>query len=201
MDLLPSFDLIEHGREERNLEYKETLNWEDSSTKGKIAKSAMAMANIPDGGAIVIAVEENSEVFDPVGMKPEDYESFGQDDTQDWVNGYADPFVQLTVQREEAADGKKFVVIQIQQFKALPVVCTKSGVEGLRSGAVYTRSRRKYQTVEVSSQTEMRGILDRATDKQILELRRRGILLSSAESLPETVAGHSEKFDKQLSGL
>ena len=48
---------IIHGREERNLEYKSSLDWADAATKAKIVKSAIAMANLRDGGWIVIGVD------------------------------------------------------------------------------------------------------------------------------------------------
>jgi hypothetical protein len=44
---------IYHGREERNLEYKQTMSWTEASTKAKITKCVMAMSNIRDGGSIV----------------------------------------------------------------------------------------------------------------------------------------------------
>jgi len=46
------------------------------------------------------------------------------------------------------------------------VICKKDGMEKLRRGAVYTRSRRMPETVEVPGQVEMREILDLALEKR-----------------------------------
>ena len=168
--------LISHGREERNLEYKQSMSWSDIATKVKVTKSAMAMANISDGGYIVFGEKKNGEVYEPEGMQKDHADSFKQDDVMDWVNKYADPYVELIVSVEKR-DGKRFVVIQIQEFDQLPVVCKKDG-EDLKCGDVFTRSRRKYETARVGSQTEMREILDLAVDKEIRRLRSRGLVTS-----------------------
>lgn len=192
-------DLILHGREERNLEYKTSMNWTSAQTKAKVAKSAMAMANIPDGGAIVFGVDQSGEMFLPNGMTPEDFRSFSQDDVMEYVNGFADPYTELTVSPDSFEDGRQFLVIQIRAFDQLPVVCKKEGEQRLRRGALYTRSRRKHETVQVSSQTEMREILDRAVDWEIRRLRERGILVAAVG----TAEGDEDQaaFEDQLGGL
>ncbi|MFC1916643.1 helix-turn-helix domain-containing protein [Chloroflexota bacterium] len=169
-------ELIYHGREERNLEYKRSINWEEPATKAKIAKSAMAMANLPDGGAIVIGVEKTGEAYDEVGMEQGHIESFRQDDVMEYINEkYANPYVELTV-RPVSKDNKSFTVIQVQEFGQLPVICKNDGLENLKRGALFTRSRVKHETVQVRRQTEMREILDLAVDKEIRRLRSHGLL-------------------------
>lgn len=187
-----------HGREERNLEYKRSMSWREPATKAKIAKSAMAMANIADGGTIILGVEKHGDTYVPDGMDPEHAETFKQDDVMEHVNEYADPYVQLTV-KPVSKDNKGFVVIQVQEFDQLPVVCKKDGNEGLKRGAFFTRSRRKYETAQVGSQTEMREILDLAVDREIRRLRRRG-LIPFGEIVSPSEADR-KAFEQQLGGL
>ena len=188
--------LILHGREERNLEYKSSLNWSDANTRAKMAKAAMGMSNIPDGGVIVIGVEPAGSA---AGMSPEDFNSFDQDIVQEFVNEYADPYVELSVTGDHLEEYGDFVVIQVRQFSELPVVCKKTGAENLRRGAIYTRSRHKHETAEVGSQTEMREILEQAVDSHIRELRARGILQTP---IPYDVApDHRARFEAELSGI
>ena len=49
--------LINWPREERNLEFKCSMSWADASTKAKLTKSVLAMANLRDGGHVVLGVE------------------------------------------------------------------------------------------------------------------------------------------------
>jgi predicted HTH transcriptional regulator len=181
--------LIFHGREERNLEYKSSMNWKDIATKAKITKAAMAMSNISDGGYIVIGVTKNGEAYEPDGIQELHLDSFKQDDVMTWVNKYADPYVELTVVYAER-DNKNFIIIDIMEFDQLPIVCKKPG-QNLKSGDIFTRSRRKYETALVSSQTEIREILELAVDKQIRRLATRGYV-----TFAETV--HPAQNDKQL---
>jgi len=196
-------DLILHGREERNLEYKESMSWKEADDKVKITRCILGMSNIRDGGSIVLGVEDQS--FEPVGMDPDHFRSFNQDDVDDFVAERADPFVEIEV-TPVPHDGKEFIVIQVKEFEELPVICRKEtrlknrrAGPYLRRGATYVRSRRKRETVEVPSQTEMREIIDLAVDKGVRRLIERmgytGILNLVAE--PSDV----EKFDQQLGEL
>ena len=162
-------DLILHGHEERTIGYKgsnakntqaDPYAWGTDAVNSKIARSAMAMANI-GGGAIIIGVDEIApDVWEANGVAAAVAASYAQDIVQQYINQRADPYVTVTVRKPEL-DGKTFVVLQVSGFDDLPVVCTK-GSGALRQGAVYTRSRTKQETVEVQSQTEMRELLDRA---------------------------------------
>ena len=51
------FKIVYHGGEDRNLEYKQSISWQVLVTKAKIAKSVMSMANLADGGFIVVSVK------------------------------------------------------------------------------------------------------------------------------------------------
>jgi predicted HTH transcriptional regulator len=162
-------DLIQHRREERNIEYKgsnaknpgaDPFAWGPDAVNAKIARTAIAMANI-GGGAIVIGMDQvGPDEWEASGVSPEVATSYQQDRLQQYVNQRADPYVELTVRKPELG-GKTFVVIQVTGFTEMPVVCTGGSGE-LRQGAVYTRSRTKHETVVVQSQTEMRELLDRA---------------------------------------
>ena len=189
--------LIFHGREERNLEYKRTVSWDDIGTKVKVTKAAMAMANISDGGYIVIGVTKKGEIYLPDGMQKDNLDSFNQDDVMTWANEYADPYVELTVVCAER-DNKNFVIIEIMEFDQLPIVCKKDG-QDLKRGDVFTRSRRKYETVRVSSQNEMREILELAVDKEIRRLHRRGYVIPSETIYP--VQDDKKLFEQQGKGL
>jgi hypothetical protein len=84
-------------------------------------------------------------------------------------------------------------------FDEIPVVCRRNGV-GLRQGAVYTRSYRMPETCEVPSQTEMREIIEMATDKGVrrfLERSRRAGLLTGGTAEPTD----TDKFDEELEEL
>lgn len=191
--------LILHGREERNLEYKRSMSWDEPNAKASITRSIFGMANLRDGGSIVLGVEQQNDNFVPVGMQPDHDQSFSQDDVAAYVNERADPFVEIEV-TPVSYGGKEFIVIQVREFAEVPVICRKEifldGKVHLRKGAIYTRSRRIYETVEVPTQTEMREIIELAVDKGVRRLIERmgrtGILALVTEPLD------AERFDQQI---
>ena len=189
--------LIFHGREERNLEYKRTISWGDLETKVKVTQAAMAMANISGGGYIVIGVTKKGETYIPDGMQKDNLDSFNQDDVMTWVNKYADPYVELTVVSAER-DNKNFVIIAIMEFDQLPIVCKKDG-QDLKRGDLFTRSRGRYETVRVSSQNEMREIIELAVDKEIMRLHRRGYAITAETIHP--IQDDRRLFEQQGKGL
>ena len=150
-------EMVDHGREERNLEYKRSISWQDAAAKAKIAKSAMAMANIPDGGVIVIGVEKIGETYDAVGMEQGHIESFKQDDVVEYINEkYADPYIELKV-TPVTKDDKCFVIIQVHEFSQLPIICKNNGLENLRRGAFFIRSLVQLTNTSISSGQERTG--------------------------------------------
>jgi len=163
-------DLILNGSEERNLEYKQSMSWKDKSTKAKVVRTSLSMVNIRDGGVMIFGVEQTSNgKFKPSGMEAKHVDTFSQDEVQEYINEFADPYVDLTVTNFKY-DNKCFVIIQIKEFDEIPVVCKKCGVD-VNKGQIFTRPRRKIESVPVSSQTEMREILEMALDKNIRKIR------------------------------
>lgn len=186
-------ELIRHAREERNLEYKCGGSWTD--LRFRIIKAVLALANIPDGGVVVVGLRKEGETYHPDGVHSADCDTFTQDDVSVLVNEYADPFAEVTVSHV-AHEGRQFVVIQVREFEEHPVVCKKDG-PGLRRGAIYTRPRRKCESVEVPGHVDLREILDRAVERGMRALL--GRVGRSGLLAPEGPASETdtERFDAQ----
>lgn len=197
-------DLVTYGREERNLEYKSSFPWDGNSGKrpcARVTKTCLAMANLTDGGTVVVGVVEKPPgVFSPVGMSSKHLATFTQDLVQPHLNEYADPYVDITVTPIPLDGGGTFVVLQVRPFDRIPVICKKDGLEGLRAGAIYTRARKKHETIEVPSQSEMREILERSTQLSV----NRWVESNHAAGLlifPEPEGPAPAQFEKQLEDL
>ena len=175
---MPDFEqLIKNGREQRGLEYKAGLGWDE--LKAKIAKTALGMANLLDGGYIVIGVAERSRgVFELEGVSDAVAASYSEDDVQAFVNEYAEPHIAMEVHKPQIGS-QQFVVILVHEFSVVPVICAKDAPD-FRRGAVYIRSTRMRETSEVRTAEEMRAIIELATEKRLAELvgqlQRVGIL-------------------------
>src|SRR5947209_8452419 len=112
-------DYVLHGREERNLELKERLEWRTrragrgtgvTRDQAHIVKSVMAMSNIRHGGVIVVGVRDADG--EPVGIDEASARGFTQDAVSALVNEYAAPYceITLTTGHDPGDDAKWFVV-------------------------------------------------------------------------------------------
>jgi hypothetical protein len=192
--------LIQLGREERFLDYKQSFPWHD--LRHIIAKTALGMANIRDGGTILIGVSQTKGRFVPEGMPDEHIATYKADDIQAYINRFADPYVRTKLYPIEW-NSKKFLAMIVDEFDEIPVVCKKDSQEGknhIREGAIYTRSYRIPETCEVRSQTEMREIIEMATEKRL----RAFIKMSSRAGIPlsiPTTHTAEQVFEEQLRGV
>src|SRR5215210_976755 len=95
-------ELITQGREARNREYKgtrgrEPFAWGPDTVNAKIARTAMAMANI-GGGAIVVGMDQTGpDSWEPNGIDEATDRTYQQDRVQQYVNRRASPYVELVV--------------------------------------------------------------------------------------------------------
>jgi predicted HTH transcriptional regulator len=170
--LEPLIEILKYGRESRNIDYKLTYSWESQEHRLKLVKTILGMTNTRDGGHIVIGVKDES--FSLIGMPDNDYNSFDYDTIAAFVHNYSDPYVAFNLHKFEY-EGKKFIVFEVKEFEEIPVICSKDSPQ-TRKGALYTRSRRIPETVELPSQSEMRELIEIATEKGLRNFFRKAEL-------------------------
>lgn len=167
--------LITLKTETKNLDYKESLNWDKSSKDEKleIVKDILAMANTQDGGKIIFGVR--NEDFKHIGMSHEDFESFDQTKVNDFSHKYTEPKHSCQVYKH-TIDGKRVVAINVPEFEEVPIICKAdansskdSSKQILKKGQIYIRTD-KATTGTISSAEEMREFLGRAISKKGDEL-------------------------------
>jgi len=158
------------------------------------------MANIRDGGTIVIGKAQQSDgTFETIGMSQDDFNSFNSDNMKDFVRDYADPFVTFAL-KKRTINGRRFVLIEIEEFEAQPVICKRDWSDIMHRGKMYTRSRGgRPQTIEVPTQTEMREIIIMAVEKEIRRFYERlsHVGIQVTPSRPED----QESFNHQRADL
>ena len=189
--------LVRNPMESRAVEYKCSETWDN--LKNKIVKACLAMANLRDGGYIVIGVKRKGVHGQLVatGMQPEHLQTWDVDKVQQYVNKYAEPYVHLEI-RFLQDDNKQFVVIRVKQFDTVPVLCRKDlPEENLHKGDLLVRPPGTIESRRVQTAEEMRAVLDIAIDigvQKFLQRAREVRLLPISPS-------DEELFNKQLEGL
>lgn len=128
-----------------------------------------------------------------------DIQTWNYDDFADALARYVDPYVTFDSAILEWG-GMKFVIIRVQEFDSIPVLCKKDYQGILREGACYVRTRRKPETAEIANQTEMRELLDLATTKGIRRVMTQAHL-SGITTLSQPPVTNEDLFDDQIDDL
>lgn len=170
--------LIDRKAESRSLDYKGHVTWNKSRGSDEqlgIVKDVLAFANTQDGGAIVFGVDRDTHLV--CGLSEEEIHSFDTTSLNDQVHRFCDPAHSGVVGKFEI-DGKWVVVIEVPEFKEVPILCKADAHSSkdsskalLRKGAVYIRTD-KATSEEIRSAEHMRDLLSRATVKKGDELLR-----------------------------
>jgi len=187
---------LDRCQEGQAIDFKESAPWE--SLKWRIVVTSLGMANLRDGGVIVIGVSERNQMWELTGIASEHLETYEVDTLIDTVNKYASPHVELDIALVKYSNGFSFLAVQAKEFFVTPVVCKKNGPtgEGLVQGCVYVRPPGVARTTRVVDAAQMHDLLELAAEKRarrILEVSRRiGLVASSSDA---------EQFDSELEGL
>ncbi len=171
-DLDLSLEAIKAAVETRNNEFKSGETY--SKLRWKLAKTCMAMANLRDGGRILIGMAEREGRWFPDGVSQPVAAEYTQDDVQLLVNRYARPPVQLKVRHIEH-EGKTFVAIEVEPFDRTFIFCgnatpNESGKDGLSIGDIPARTRDRISTTKIHDATLVAEIIEIAAEKRAREI-------------------------------
>src|SRR5579871_815191 len=117
--------LIEAAGESANIDAKGPMEWDGGEASAGLTKDILALANIRDGGVIVIGKDEPEDgKFVLTGLTEPQASSFDTTKVATWVNNHCQPPVSLVCHRHEH-QGRLFVVVAVTEFHDVPVICTK----------------------------------------------------------------------------
>lgn len=162
-------ELLAYGREQAGVEYKGPgSRATNKQLLAKVVRAMLSMSNRRNGGIVIVGVDEDSNgALLPVGLSEPDLATWNNyDDLADAIARYADPSIKFDLEALEY-DNKKFIVVRVHEFDDIPVLCKKDYPDVLREGACYVRTRRKPETAEIPTQSEMRDLLELATIKAL----------------------------------
>ena len=160
-ELIP---IVYWGYETPQIDYKKPGNWREWSraTKAELVRDIMGLANADVPGYIIIgATTEGGTVTSYDGLDEDKAASFDPSKIADKVKRYADPEVSFVI-KTPSIDGKRYVVIRVWPFQALPHICRDSYGDILEEGAIYVRGEGA-RTIKIPSADHMRKLVDRST--------------------------------------
>ncbi len=179
-------ELLEGQTETQSLEFKGSCAWEART----FAKDILAMANVRDGGWIVVGVEDGT--YKRQGLSEVQIRTFDQETMQDQMAEYADPFVSIQVFTPDDKEGRHYVVIKVRPFDDVPVICKKDGLD-LQQGAVYYRGKsRRPESARIRNSYDVRDLIELATVRMMRRKTEIGFTV---------IPSDKQKLDSELQGL
>ena len=192
-----SFAVTAGDTERRNMEFKKSMPWKD--LKCVLTRTIMAMANLKGGGTIIIGIGEGpGKTTDYEGMSREDFDTYNPDDIVSFVNEYAEPSVTVVAHKITRHE-KHYVVLDIEEFDEVPIVCKKDGRKTcknhLRRGSIYHRPRRKVESTDRFDYADMRELVSLAVAKQHALMHQQCAELYGTGGVPPTSHAPSGRED------
>jgi len=184
---------LDYCKETRTIDFKESATWDD--LKWKIIKTSMAMANLRDGGILIIGVSERGESWDLTGIKKEHLDTYDVDIVIDFINSYASPPVDIDIFTLKYSNGNIFLIISIKEFISTPVVCKKNGPdnENIKEGEFYIRPLRLARSAKITNSNDMHDLLELASEKKAREFIEKAKRVGY--EIPEK---NNEAYDNEL---
>ena len=197
--------LLELGAEQRNVEFKGPGSISDKHLVHRVVRAILGMTNRRDGGYVIVGVDEVDGGLAPVDVDARSITGWTRDTLADKAAPLVDPSVDFDLELR-TYQGRRFVLITVREFDETPVFWRANRNDAankdrvLREGALYIRSRRKPETVEIRTAQEMRDLLDLALRKRLRHFTE----LLQAAGLTATAgpqATDREKFAAQIADL
>jgi hypothetical protein len=184
-------EILALGHELRSFEVKGPGDLSDKAYCAKIARAAMAMGNLRDGGLVCLGIDDTQMAAMTPGLsQPQLADWSDYDNVHDAFARYAEPPVAFHLLPLQLSNGVDVVVLEVSEFDHVPHICNRDYPGALQNGATYVRPHGKPQSVAVPTAVEMRELLDLAIDKGVGEFVRRlrdaGLSLGAIQSVDET---------------
>jgi hypothetical protein len=164
------------GRETRSFEVKGPGDLRDRAYRARVARAAMSLGNLRDGGVLCLGIDDKTIAEMQPGLDQAQCEAWSHhDNVSDALARYSDPPVSFSLHPITPDNGNDVVVIDISEFELSPHICRQDQGDALQQGMVYVRPRRKPESVPVPTATDMRDLLDLAITKGVRDFIRRAV--------------------------
>lgn len=140
----------------------------------KVARAAMAMGNLRDGGLVVLGIANDQIAAMRPGLNETELAEWSDFDlVSASLSRYSDPPVSFELHKITVSNGARVVVLEVAEFEHDLHICKRDFEGVLRDGQTYVRARGEPRSVPVPSSAEARELHNLAIDKGVREFVRR----------------------------
>ncbi len=114
------------GYEERGFELKGQGRSDDKRFLAKVARAALSMGNLRDGGHVVIGIDDSKPQEMLPGLNGDELASWlAYDDVSVRLAAYCDPPLSFDLARIDLSTGATVVVLRVHEFADIPHLCAR----------------------------------------------------------------------------
>lgn len=187
------------GHEQRGVEFKGPGAAGDAPFRAKVIRAALGMANRRDGGYIILGIDDAAPESGGPGLSATQITEWtNYDNLASWIGEYSDPTLEFEAAPRRTPQSHHVVVIAIQEFQDIPVLCKRDFGGILKRGALYTRGHAKPETSDTHQHTELRELLDLAVEKGLRRFVERAQRAGVAVVPRSETAKDADLFDAEL---
>ena len=162
-------EVLNLGHELRHVEFKNHGDRTDKSYQAIIARAVMAMGNLPDGGHVILGVDDTRGMLTPIGVTEEQSAQWTDHDcVADILARFSDPTPVVHIEVVQVGE-VRLVDIHVEPFAETPYLCKADSEHVLQKGRMYVRTTGKAETGNPSHH-ELREVLDRAAAQRVRSL-------------------------------
>jgi len=166
--------LLKLGHELRHLEVKAPGGLDDKVLVARVARAAMAMGNLRDGGLVVVGIDDGQIAAMQPGLNAAQLADWTDFDKVSAALGkYSDPPVTFEIHAFSLSSVVDIVVLAVEEFEHDVHVCKRSFQGVLVDGHTYVRPRGQPRSVLPPTSADMRELHELAVDKGVREFVRR----------------------------
>ncbi len=194
--------LLKLSHELRHLEVKAPGGLDDKVLVARVARAAMAMGNLRDGGLVIVGIDDGQLAAMQPGLNAAQLADWTDFDKVSAALGkYSDPPVSFEIHAFSLSSSADVVVLEVEEFEHDVHVCKKSFQGVLVDGHTYVRPRGQPRSVLPPTSADMRELHDLAVDKGAREFVRRagaaGVRLNVTPPATAREDADREAFDDE----
>lgn len=160
------------------------------------------MSNVQEGGTIIIGVIEKKDgSYVRQGIKSEHKSTYSTDIIMDDMSKFADPYVQASVKFVVDKNNTEYVVILVEPFKDVPVICKKDSGDTKKAGIYYRNRDGRPNSALISNSFDMRDLIDRAVIKSSKRAREIGFVLPTSDETKKMLKIVEDRMKKERGDL
>jgi Schlafen, AlbA_2 len=187
--------ILQQPEETLGVEFKDDADW--PSLKYAVIRTCMAMANLRDGGHILVGISGRDTQYSVAGVSSDNLLTYDPDLILAAVAKYASPPPDVRCVIHETSNAT-LLCIRVSPFINGPVICKKEHQGQLRQAAIYLRLNHPIRSAMPVEESQIRAVIDLAAERRAQQMVSDAARIGALPPAEAPAKLHADAFDEQL---